>query len=96
VEREHGPRGRVEQQTPPEQTMARSKHIDIQPKLLPVDLARQLLPGTFEHAVHRLVEHAIHLTPFDASPVRRDRRPGVSADAAPQGGARGVHPWGGE
>lgn len=46
--------------------MARYKHIDTQPKFLPVDLARQLLPGTFEHAVHHLVEHELDLTPFDA------------------------------
>ncbi len=46
--------------------MARYKHIDTQPKFLPVDLARQLLPGSFEHAVHHLVEHAIDLTPFEA------------------------------
>jgi transposase len=46
--------------------MARYKYIDTQPKLLPVDLARQLLPGTFEHAVHHLLERAIDLTPFDA------------------------------
>jgi len=45
--------------------MARYKQIDTQPKFLPVDLARQLLPGTFEHAVHHLVEHAIDLSPFD-------------------------------
>jgi transposase len=46
--------------------MARFKHIDTQPKFLPVDLARQFLPGTFEHAVHHLVEHALDLTPFEA------------------------------
>jgi transposase len=45
--------------------MARYKPIDTQPKLLPVDLAAQLLPGTFEHALHHLLEHAIDLTPFD-------------------------------
>jgi len=33
------------------------KPIDLQPKLLPVDLTRQLVPGTFEHAVHHLIEH---------------------------------------
>ena len=32
--------------------MARYKHIDTSPRLLPVDLARQLLPGTFEHALN--------------------------------------------
>ena len=46
--------------------MARYKHIDTNPKLLPADLARQLLPGTFEHAVHHLLEHAIDLSRFDA------------------------------
>ena len=46
--------------------MARYKHIDTNPKFLAVDLARQLLPGTFEHAVHPLLEHAIDLTRFDA------------------------------
>ena len=45
--------------------MARYKPIDTQPKLLPVDLAAQLLPGTFEHALHHLLEHAIDLTPVD-------------------------------
>jgi hypothetical protein len=34
--------------------MARYKHIDTSPRLLPVDLARQLLPGTFEHALNHL------------------------------------------
>ena len=46
--------------------MARYKHVDTQPKFLPVDLAAQLLPGTFEHALHHLLEHAIDLSPFDA------------------------------
>jgi hypothetical protein len=34
--------------------MARYKHIDTNPRFLPVDLARQLLPGTFEHALNHL------------------------------------------
>ncbi|MCU0649713.1 MAG: hypothetical protein MUF00_17115 [Gemmatimonadaceae bacterium] len=46
--------------------MARYKCIDTQPKFLPVDLAAQLLPGTFEHALHHLLEHAIDLRPIDA------------------------------
>ncbi len=46
--------------------MARYRHIDTQPKFLPIDLARQLLPGTFEHAVHHLLEQAIDLSAFDA------------------------------
>jgi transposase len=59
--------------------MARFKHIDTQPKFLPVDLARQLLPGTFEHAVHHLVEHGLDLTPFEA----RFRNDATGAPAYP-------------
>lgn len=46
--------------------MARYKHIDTNPRFLPVDLARQLLPGTFEHALNHLLDHAIDLSVFDA------------------------------
>jgi transposase len=46
--------------------MARYKYIDTSPRFLPVDLARQLLPGTFEHALNHLLEHAIDLSHFDA------------------------------
>ena len=46
--------------------MAKYKHIDTQPRLIAVDLARQLLPGTFEHALHHLVEHELDLSHFDA------------------------------
>jgi len=34
--------------------------------LLPVDLAQQLLPETFEHALNHLLEHEIDLSGFDA------------------------------
>src|SRR5437762_6241168 len=46
--------------------MARYKYIDTNPKLLPVDLARQLLPGTFEHALNHLLDGPIDLSSFDA------------------------------
>ncbi len=46
--------------------MARYKYIDTSPRFLPVDLARQLIPGTFEHAAHHLLEHAVDLSAFDA------------------------------
>ncbi len=46
--------------------MARYKYIDTQPKLLPVDLIGQLLPGTFEYALHHLLEHELDLSHFDA------------------------------
>lgn len=45
--------------------MARYKHIDTSPRLLPVDLARQLLPGTLEHALNHLLDHEIDLSGFD-------------------------------
>jgi transposase len=46
--------------------MAHYKYIDTNPRFLPVDLARQLLPGTFEHALNHLLDHAIDLSAFDA------------------------------
>ena len=46
--------------------MARYKHIDTNPKFLPVDLARQLMPGTFEHALSHLIDHELDLSGFDA------------------------------
>ena len=36
--------------------MARYKTIDTSPRFLAVDLERQLLPGTFEHALNFLVD----------------------------------------
>lgn len=44
----------------------RYKHIDTSPRFLAADLERQLLPGTFEHALCRLIDHEIDLTGFDA------------------------------
>jgi transposase len=46
--------------------MARYKYIDTQPKLIPVDLAAQLLPGSFEHALNHLLDRAVDLSHFDA------------------------------
>ena len=46
--------------------MARYKHIDVSPRFLAVDLKRQLLPGTFEHALNHLLDREIDLTGFDA------------------------------
>ena len=45
--------------------MARYRHIDLSPRLLPVDLDAQLVPGTFAHAVHHLVDD-LDLSAFDA------------------------------
>lgn len=46
--------------------MARYKPIDTSPRLIAVDLERQLLPGTFEHALNHLVDHELDLSGFDA------------------------------
>jgi transposase len=51
--------------------MARYKHIDTSPRLIAVDLERQLLPGTFEHALNYLVDHQFDLSRFDA-PYKND------------------------
>lgn len=59
--------------------MARYKHIDTNPRFLPVDLARQLLPGTFEHALNHLLDHEMDLSSFDA----RFRNDDTGASAYP-------------
>jgi len=46
--------------------MARYKHIDTGPRFLAVDLKRQLLPGSFEHALDHLLDHEIDLSALDA------------------------------
>jgi len=46
--------------------MARYKHIDTSQRFLAVDLERRLLPGTFEHALHHLIDHELDLSSFDA------------------------------
>ncbi|MEO6517012.1 MAG: IS1182 family transposase [Steroidobacteraceae bacterium] len=46
--------------------MARYKDVDSGLKFLAVDLSRQLLPGTFEHALSHLLDHELDLSHFDA------------------------------
>jgi transposase len=53
--------------------MARYKDLDSGMKLLAVDLGRQLLPGTFEHALNHLIDHELDLSHFDAH-YRNDAR----------------------
>lgn len=57
--------------------MARYKAIDTSPRFLAVDLAKQLLPGSFEYAVHHLLDHEFDLSRFDCR-YRNDQR-GASA-----------------
>ena len=46
--------------------MARYKVVNTNPQFLSVDLARQLLPGTFEHALNHRLDHEVDLAHFDA------------------------------
>jgi transposase len=48
-----------------EAKMARYKHLDMSPRLLPVNLEAQLVPGTFAHALHHLIDE-LDLSAFDA------------------------------
>lgn len=57
--------------------MARYKRIDTSPRFLPVDLSRQLLPGSFEHALNYLLDHELDLRPLD----RRFRNDDTGAPA---------------
>lgn len=61
--------------------MARYKHIDTSPRFLAVDLERQMLPGTFEHALNYLIDHELDLTGLDA----RYRNDATGAAAYPPG-----------
>jgi hypothetical protein len=67
--------------------MARYKHIDTSPRFLAVDLQRQLIPGTIEHALNHLLNHEIDLTHFSEAPQRCDWSDSLSARQAAQGGA---------
>ena len=59
--------------------MARYKEIDTSPRFLAVDLSRQFLPGTFEHALNELLDHDIDLSDFDS----RYRNDATGATAYP-------------
>ena len=45
--------------------MARYKHIDTSPRFIAIDLQKQLLPGTFEHALNHLIDKVLDLSRFD-------------------------------
>ena len=61
--------------------MARYKVVDLSPRFLAVDLEKQLLPGSFAHAVHHLLDHDFDLSGFDA----RYRNDDTGASAYPPG-----------
>ncbi|WP_019139443.1 IS1182 family transposase [Noviherbaspirillum massiliense] len=52
--------------------MARYKYIDTSPRLLPVDLSRQLVPGSFVHTLNHLLDGEIDLSHFDARFINDD------------------------
>ena len=62
-----------------ESATARYKVLDTHPQFLSVDLARQLLPGTFEHALNHLLDHQVDLAHCDA----RFRNDATGAPAYP-------------
>ncbi len=61
--------------------MPRYKHIDLSPRLLPVDLSAQIVPGSFEHALTQLIDHDLDLRAFDT----HYRNDSVGAPAYPPG-----------
>jgi len=44
--------------------MARFKPVDMSPRFLPVVLEQQIVPGTFEHALHVLIDTEFDFTPL--------------------------------
>ena len=56
---------RLQLEVQEEADMARYKVIDTSPRFIAVDLQRQLVPGTFEHALNYLIDHEIDLSGFD-------------------------------
>ena len=46
--------------------MAHYKYVDTDPHFKTIDPAQQLLPETFEHALHHLRGHVVDLSHFDA------------------------------
>lgn len=51
--------------------MARYKQIDTSPRFLAVDLQRQLLSDSFEHAINHLLDHALDLSSFGKCFIRK-------------------------
>ena len=56
---------RLQLEVQEEANMARYKVIDTSSRFIAVDLQRQLVPGTFEHALNYLIDHEIDLSGFD-------------------------------
>ena len=61
--------------------MARFKPVDLCPRFLAVDLEKYLLPGSFAHVVHHVLDHDLDLSSFDA----RYRNDATGTSAYPLG-----------
>lgn len=72
--------------------MARCKTYNCaQMKMVAVSYERQILPGTFEHTLNHLIDHAIDLAPFAARYVNDETgAPAPTAHAFTTGGASPV------
>ena len=60
--------------------LVRCKQLETSPRLLPVDLEAQLVPGTFAHALHHLIDE-LDLSAFDAH-YRNDEAGATAQDPA--------------
>ncbi len=61
--------------------MARFKVVDLSPRFLPVVLEQQLVPGTFEHALHTLIDDECDLSGLGAK-FKNDRTGAPAYDPA--------------
>jgi hypothetical protein len=61
--------------------MPRFKPVDYSPRFLAVDLARQLLPGTFEYALHHLLDREIDLKDIEARYANDEAAPRLTIRA---------------
>ena len=52
--------------------MARYKPVDLSPRFLAVDLEKQLLPGSFAHAVHHRLDHSFGFSSVDSVVCSRE------------------------
>jgi hypothetical protein len=72
-----------------ERAIARYEVIDTSPRFLAMALGKQLLPGSFEYAVHQLLDHEFDLSLFDGR--YRNDRDGASAYSLLRGACQVVY-----
>ena len=61
--------------------MARFREVNMSPRFLPVVLEQQLVPGTFEHALHTLIDSEFDLAPL-AAKFKNDETGAPACDPA--------------